>query len=437
MQPHLLTLLSLLTTVHGQVEEAQPPAFLGVAVTRLTATLAAQLGVEGGALVVEVVPDSPAADVLRPHDVIVGLEGEPVVSPAAFSEAIRARQAGDVVRLTLRRDGALVDVEATLRGHEKAAPTQPPAPAKKSPGFLGVGYGAVPEVLAVHLRLKAGHGVVVGDIFPESAAEKAGLRQHDVIVAIDAYDVQGAEDFVRLLGERQAGDELRVEFFHAGELKELTIVLGARPDSSLVTRRRRPPPGWDSPMDPHRRRSFFRGALRYWRPDGTVEEFKIPDLYLDIEGLQKGLESRLRQFEEEFSLEELRGHVRDLMKDFDLDGDFGERGFDLDVEVDPGALGLFGSESTEKRSASLTQRDGDLEITVRQEDGETTVSVKDGGDVVIENRPVDQLDELEPTLRARVQKLLKLLPSAEIPPSDPPSKPALPVLPKGDSAIKI
>jgi hypothetical protein len=438
MSAHLVALLSLLTTVHGQVEEAHPPAFLGVAVTALSESLAAQLGVPGGALVVEVIPDSPAAGVLRPHDVIVGLGDDSVVSPAAFSGAIRSRHPGDAIRLTLRRDGALIVVDVTLGGRQEVALPQLPPPAKKAPGFLGVGYGAVSGVLAVHLRLEAGHGVVVGDVFPGSAADKAGLRQYDVLVSIDAYDIQGVEDFVRLLGERHAGEELRVEFFHAGERKELSIVLDARPDRSLLPTRRRPPPGWDSPMDPHRKRSFFRGALRYWRPDGTVEELEIPDLFLDTEGLQKELERHLRQFEDQFSLEDLHGQLHGFLKGFDLDGDFGARGLDLDVEIDPGALGLFGRRSAEERTAVLTQRDGDLEITVREENGETTVTVR-GGDVVIENQPVDELGELEPGLRARVEKLLKLLPSAATPALDPPStpKPELPVLPRADKALKI
>lgn len=77
----------------------------------------------GGALVREVVPDAPAAEVLSPGDVIVAAGGEPVV----FSDDLRAAtvglQPGDLLELdVVREDGREDDVVVELTAREDGSP---------------------------------------------------------------------------------------------------------------------------------------------------------------------------------------------------------------------------------------------------------------------------------------------------------------------------
>jgi len=63
----------------------------------------------------EVLTDSPAAKAgLNPDDLVVYLDGEPVVSIAAFKEMILKTRPGTVVKLEVRRGDKLVPVEVTL-----------------------------------------------------------------------------------------------------------------------------------------------------------------------------------------------------------------------------------------------------------------------------------------------------------------------------------
>jgi PDZ domain-containing secreted protein/Zn-dependent protease/CBS domain-containing protein len=59
----------------------------------------------GGARVVEVVPSSPAATVLRPGDIITAIDGRPVHIAADLQDAIASKPAGTTFRLTVRRGG--------------------------------------------------------------------------------------------------------------------------------------------------------------------------------------------------------------------------------------------------------------------------------------------------------------------------------------------
>jgi PDZ domain-containing protein len=58
-----------------------------------------------GVLVEGVASDAPAVRVLRPQDVIVAVDGRPVRTPAQLRAAVGRRKPGDVVGLTVRRDG--------------------------------------------------------------------------------------------------------------------------------------------------------------------------------------------------------------------------------------------------------------------------------------------------------------------------------------------
>ena len=58
---------------------------------------------------------SPAAEAgLRPGDVVVEFDGNPIADIYAYTYALQARQAGDVVEIVVERDGERVTVHATL-----------------------------------------------------------------------------------------------------------------------------------------------------------------------------------------------------------------------------------------------------------------------------------------------------------------------------------
>jgi serine protease Do len=62
-----------------------------------------------------VLPESPAAKAgLKPDDLIVYVDGEPVTSIAAFKDIINRTRPGTLLKLEVRRGDKLVTVELTL-----------------------------------------------------------------------------------------------------------------------------------------------------------------------------------------------------------------------------------------------------------------------------------------------------------------------------------
>lgn len=94
------------------------PAFLGVQTQALTSELKERLKVESatGAVVTEVVPDSPAAKAgLKRDDVITAVDDRPVKTPADLRDSIQKAGAGKEVALRVLRGKEQLSVKATLR----------------------------------------------------------------------------------------------------------------------------------------------------------------------------------------------------------------------------------------------------------------------------------------------------------------------------------
>jgi S1-C subfamily serine protease len=87
---------------------------------------ARKLGVEQGALIMKVTPNSAAAEAglrgmradrtgVHLGDVIVALDGKPVNNFQDLSTSLEKHQVGDTVTLTIERDGKRQDVQVTLQ----------------------------------------------------------------------------------------------------------------------------------------------------------------------------------------------------------------------------------------------------------------------------------------------------------------------------------
>ncbi len=105
-------ILSELMT-HGRVRRAW--LGLGSATIAVPPALAQRLGQETGLRVVEVVPGSPAARAgIRVGDVVISANGTKVLTAQDLQKLMLALRAGSRLGVTLIRNGALVDVVASL-----------------------------------------------------------------------------------------------------------------------------------------------------------------------------------------------------------------------------------------------------------------------------------------------------------------------------------
>jgi len=101
--------------------------------------------------------------------------------------------------------------------------------------MLGVLLATFTAEDVARLGLPDSQGVRLGGVLPGLGAEGAGLRQDDVIVAIDGAPVTDLVSLRTVLGQHAAGDTVSVTFFRQGRRQQADMVLAGRkvPDIPL------------------------------------------------------------------------------------------------------------------------------------------------------------------------------------------------------------
>jgi serine protease Do len=173
--------------------------FLGVVIQGLDEPLAKSFGYQGtdGALVAEVSPGSPAEKAgIMSEDIITRFNGNRVSGPDRFRIEVAAVQPGTTAEVEVFRGGSLRTLEiqvGELPGERASAGA---APTENADANLGASLRTLTPDMARQLGIEEYRGgVVVMGVEPASAADRAGLRPRDAIVAVHDQPVGNLDEF--------------------------------------------------------------------------------------------------------------------------------------------------------------------------------------------------------------------------------------------------
>src|SRR5712691_832770 len=157
---------------------------LGVAIQEVNQALAQNFGLKSpaGALVASVEKGSPGAKAgLEPGDVIVKLDGKEISRSSDLPPMISSLKPGTKVTLEVWRNGASKELTATVGAlNDKTA-----------------SVAARPLTNEERRNTELDHGLVVQDV--TGAAERAGVRAGDVIVAVNNTPVKSVDELKNLI----------------------------------------------------------------------------------------------------------------------------------------------------------------------------------------------------------------------------------------------
>jgi serine protease Do/serine protease DegQ len=94
-------------------------------------------------------------------------------------------------------------------------------------GRLGLEMADLTPDLATKLGAKVSEGVIVAAVQPGSPAEKAGLREQDVIVAMNGRPVRNAGELRARLGLTPVGDDVELRYYRGAEVRTVRAQVDA------------------------------------------------------------------------------------------------------------------------------------------------------------------------------------------------------------------
>jgi Do/DeqQ family serine protease len=100
---------------------------------------------------------------------------------------------------------------------------------KVSRGYMGVTLQPLTPELAQQFGLKDARGAIVGDVTSGGPGDKAGLKQGDVITAIDGKHVEGADDLTMDVISHAPGSTVTLDVMRNGKPVQVHVTLGQRP----------------------------------------------------------------------------------------------------------------------------------------------------------------------------------------------------------------
>jgi len=200
------------TAMNGGRAVVRP--WVGARLQTVTPEIARTMGLPrpAGALVADVWPGGAAEQAgLKQGDVVVSVDGGPVVDAAALNYAVGTHRPGETLRVGVRRAGG--DQQLTL--HAEAPPATPARDERIVTGanpFEGATVvNLSPAVAEEHgLDPFGSKGVLISKI-DNGAAQRVGLRPGDLIRAVNGRSIQTVRDLTGAIAVRAAVWQFTIE----------------------------------------------------------------------------------------------------------------------------------------------------------------------------------------------------------------------------------
>ncbi len=148
--------------------------------------------------------------------------------------------------------------------------TQHPVTARDTDAWLGVSVQDMTSSIARSLNTDTKRGAFVTEVFEDSPAERAGLREEDIVVRFDEQEVKDADDLARAVRRSSPGTSYSIEVVRGNEHKTVRAELEKRERQVRTHTFHMPPiPRWP--------RNSIAGMHLITLGDQLAAYFSIPD----------------------------------------------------------------------------------------------------------------------------------------------------------------
>lgn len=280
-------------------------------------------------------------------------------SESASGEARASATASANNNGTVKTETRSSDSRSNRRQPQPNQPNQPPpGPDQKPVAYIGVLTREVPSELRSQFTLPEGFGLMVDEVMPDSPAEQAGLKVHDLLLKFEDQQLVSMEQLMLLVRAKKKGDTVNLTVISGGKESQVSVTLGEKLMPVMQQRQQHGFSGW-----PQNGMPMFQGG--------------------DFRGFQnqgKELGEQMERFQQEMRAYQQR--IQDWSKAggntpmpqppmFNMPGGHQPRGNQPQPNPAGGNVQQFNF-SESHTAANITRRDDSGEYTLKREDGKTT-----------------------------------------------------------------
>ena len=88
----------------------------------------------------------------------------------------------------------------------------------------------IDEQIQEYFNLDSNEGAIILDVFPDSPADKAGLKTYDVIKEIDQDVIKNPDDVVSKVNQKNIDERILIRVIRDGESELLFARVGKKPN---------------------------------------------------------------------------------------------------------------------------------------------------------------------------------------------------------------
>ena len=202
--------------------------WLGVVIQEVNKDLAESFGLDkpAGALVAQIQDDGPAAKGgLQVGDVILSMNGQPIVMSADLPHLVGALKAGAKANLEVIRDGKRKNVELTVGAipdEDKELDTLAKSGTERSSNRLGVAVAELTDEQKKAFDLKS--GVVIKEV-QDGPAALIGLQPGDVITHLNNQAIGSTKEFTEIAKALPKNRSVSMRVLRQGRASFITFKL--------------------------------------------------------------------------------------------------------------------------------------------------------------------------------------------------------------------
>jgi serine protease Do len=204
-------------------------AGLGAVVQSLNSAMAKSFGLSSnqGALLSDINSGSAAEKAgLKPGDIVLAINGSSITDSGDLVSRLYTNHPGDVITLTILRNGVQSDVPVTLQELDEAVLEKKSGNAGDNSNglsgqgqseLLGLAYQDQTEDIRSQLPQGAPKGPVITQVNPQGPAAASGLQQGDIILKLGNSPIVSASQLIVILKKSDLKNGVRLFVWREGQ----------------------------------------------------------------------------------------------------------------------------------------------------------------------------------------------------------------------------